>query len=325
MSRLSNVRQQRGFTIIEITISMAFISVLILSLLVIGMHLTALYNKGVTVRDVNAATRHMVRSLQDDISGAATRPVIVYKQVTGSGSSTIETPKVASSLEEASDNGAHYYNNDDGGRLCTGTYTYIWNYRGAFVEANKAGGKTPHASPSASVPGSYAQYVEQTRNGVSVIEPARFIKVEDVSRELCKKDFVTAGPDAHLAKAGTKIPASFGNKAVSVLGDSERGLIVYNFRILSPEYGDFEAGYKGESAGTSTNLGNEVATRFYSSFYTINTTIGSSLFNEEYIGVQDDKNVGSTVNCGSKNIKGDAYAEYCAINNIEFVVRTGSF
>lgn len=325
MNQSYNVHRQKGFTIIEITISMAFISVLILSLLVIGMHLTALYNKGVTIRDVNTATRHMVRSLQDDISGAATRPVIIYKQVTGSGSSTVETPKVASSLEEASDNGAHYYNNDDGGRLCTGTYTYIWNYRKAFVEANRSGGKTPHASPNKTISGSYVQYVEQTRNGISVVEPARFIKVEDVSRELCKKDFAAASSDAHLARVGTKIPAAFGDKAIAVLGDSERGLIVYNFRILSPEYGDFEAGYKGESAGTSTNPGNDVATRFYSSFYTINTTIGSSLFNEEYIGVQDDKNVGSTVNCGSKNIKGDAYAEYCAINNIEFVVRTGSF
>lgn len=325
MSRLFKTRRQQGFTIIEITISMAFISVLILSLLVIGMHLTALYNKGVTIRDVNTATRHLVRSLQDDISGAATRPVIVYKKVTGSGSSMVETPKVATSLEEASDNGAHYYNNDDGGRLCTGTYTYIWNYRTAFVEANKTGGKTPHATPSATVPGSYAQYVEQTRNGITVVEPARFIKIEDTSRELCKKDFITTGPDTHLTKVGTKIPASFGDKAIAVLGDSERGLIVYNFRILSPEYGDFEAGYKGESTGTSTQAGNDVATRFYSSFYTINTTIGSSLFNEEYIGVQDDKNVGSTVTCGTKSIKGDAYAEYCAINNIEFVVRTGSF
>ena len=52
-------------------------------------------------------------------------------------------------------------------------------------------------------------------------------------------------------------------------------------------------------------------------------TIGSSLFDEEYIGSVADKDVKNS-NCRTDINSQDSYAEYCALNNIEFVARTGS-
>ena len=313
MNQVKNT--SRGFTIVEITVSMAFISVLLLALVFVGMHLAALYNKGITIRDVNTAARQVVRGLQDDIGGASSRPSIVYADKAADGSKK-STYKIAKTLSEASANGVHYYNNDDGGRLCTGTYTYVWNYRKAFISANKQSGGGMYSGQSHSVSSlARVQYIEQTVNGVTIARPVRFVKITDPSRELCRKGSLDTS---------VRIPVKYGNQSFSVLGEGERGLVLYNFRITSPEYGDSSS----VSEGAGASVGNDVIAQLYSSFYTVNMTIGSSLFDDQYIGSQDDKLVGldrTGVACAVGGAKNDIYAEYCAINNIEFVVRTGAF
>lgn len=311
MSRY-NHRKQAGFTIIEVTISMGFIATLVVTLLLIGIQLAALYNKGVTIRDVNTATRTFVRAMQDDIASSSSTIKVSYEDT----SVVSATPvfKKATTLTQATIYDTDYYEDEAlGGRICTGVFTYAWNYRGPLTEYNifKQWGR--------STGGRRHDKVQLLVKSGSDITPVRFVKMLDPEKVLCNQNRLRANSYTQAdIVSGKHIPQSYADRAVPVLGESERNLALYNFSITSPAELAYQNGGKSRDEL-------EVATRFYSSFYTLNITVGSALFDDEYIDTRSDRYVGKSQGCGDKIIKGDPYAEYCAVNNIEFVARTNRF
>lgn len=322
--------KKSGFTIVEVTIAMAFIAVLVITLLMVGMRIASLYNKGITIRDVNSASRNIIRSMQDDIAASSSRMVVFYRKASsgsggggGSSSASSGAVKFATNLEEATKEKIHYYNDPNtGGRLCTGSYTYIWNYRTKFIEYNTNSKNSDGSLVSDSARKSGAQYY-RSGSALARFEPVRFMKVKDDQRILCSAEKIAtmkAGYGSAEYRNGLRIPDEFIKDSVAVLGDSERGLVIYSMDVTSPDALINKDG-RGNGNDDSDNL--NVTTMFYSSFYTINMTLGSSLFDEEYIGSVADKDVKNS-NCRTDINSQDSYAEYCALNNIEFVARTGS-
>lgn len=284
MSQSTNSRQN-GFTIIEITIAMAFIATLLISVMLVGMQLMTLYNKGVTIRDVNAVIRHTVRDMQDSIAGTKSQLKIVK-----------EDGQPVGTLAEASAEGLDYYNGSDGGRLCTGVYTYIWNYGGSF---NRYQTKPSERNPDGSLDN--IQYVEHSPGNR---EAVRFVKIEDPQKVLCKEN---TSPGANTQNIGKRVPTQFNGAMQPVFGEGERQLVLYAFDIASPA--DLQYQRSDE----------EITTNYYSNFYTLDLTIGSSVFNDEYqLAVKNSQ-------CKPPADSKDVTAEYCAINSIEFVARTGQF
>lgn len=102
-----NRQQTDGFTIIELMLSMTFIAMLMLAIAMTTLQIGHIYNKGITLREVNQAGRSVSAQLQRDI---ATTSLI---NVTPSASVPSTT---------------QYVTRADGGRLCLGTYTYAWTY-----------------------------------------------------------------------------------------------------------------------------------------------------------------------------------------------------
>ena len=106
--------KKSGFTIVEVTIAMAFIAVLVITLLMVGMRIASLYNKGITIRDVNSASRNIIRSMQDDIAASSSRMVVFYRKASsgsggggGSSSASSGAVKFATNLEEATKEKIH--------------------------------------------------------------------------------------------------------------------------------------------------------------------------------------------------------------------------
>ena len=187
--------KKSGFTIVEVTIAMAFIAVLVITLLMVGMRIASLYNKGITIRDVNSASRNIIRSMQDDIAASSSRMVVFYRKASsgsggggGSSSASSGAVKFATNLEEATKEKIHYYNDPNtGGRLCTGSYTYIWNYRTKFIEYNTKGKNSDGSLVSDSTRKSGAQYY-RSGSALARFEPVRFMKVKDDQRILCSSE-----------------------------------------------------------------------------------------------------------------------------------------
>lgn len=93
---------QNGFTIIELMLAMSFVAMLLLAIAMTTMQIGAIYNRGITLKQVNQAGRALADELQRAIaSGTA--------------------------LDVSGGADSRYKPQDGGGRLCMGKYTYVWN------------------------------------------------------------------------------------------------------------------------------------------------------------------------------------------------------
>lgn len=88
-------KRNQGFTLVELMIAMAFVSMLLLAIAFVVLRISGIYNKGITIKAVNQAGRTIVEDMKRTI--AESDPVSINVALLQSG------------------------------RLCTGTYSYIWN------------------------------------------------------------------------------------------------------------------------------------------------------------------------------------------------------
>jgi len=106
-------RVKSGFTIIELTLAMTFISVLLLAIAMTIVQLAEVYNRGLTIGELNQSARTISADISKDISVAP-----AFSLTSGAG---------------------HYVTQSWGGSLCLGQYSYVWNF-GSAVSAYKSGG-----------------------------------------------------------------------------------------------------------------------------------------------------------------------------------------
>ena len=115
-----------GFTLVELMLAMAFISVLLLSITMVAIQAGRLYNRGVVLRDVNQAGRDISDTLRRDflqtnaekITKVDDQPVIIIRN----GGTPVS------------------------GRFCLGGYSYVWNYAAALDnERLRAGSGIVHS------------------------------------------------------------------------------------------------------------------------------------------------------------------------------------
>jgi len=125
---LKNQKTRQGFTIIEISLVMAFVSVLLISIALIISNMMAVYQKGLTLKSVDSVGRNLVEELVTTINSA---PSIDTANLcrTHYGGTPLEDQCqddnaykfIFQSHQPASE--AIQYS----GVLCTGNYSYIWN------------------------------------------------------------------------------------------------------------------------------------------------------------------------------------------------------
>jgi prepilin-type N-terminal cleavage/methylation domain-containing protein len=181
-----NHSKQRGFTLIEMMLSMTFISILLLMIAMTTIQISNIYNKGITLREVNQAGRAISDELQRSI--AATTPFDV-------------TPKTSAAPATAN---SHYVKFTDGGRLCLGQYSYVWNYGESIAKST-----------------TYNKYTDNT--------DVRFAKVKDQGGALCSN-----------VNLGARIVR--GN-ATEMLVSGDRDLAIHKFDVI-PGDSDLATGQK---------------------------------------------------------------------------------
>ena len=186
--------RQYGFTLVELMLAMAFVSVLLLAIATIAIQAGKLYNRGLTLKSINQSGREISDSLRRDflqanagkISGNANLAVVMV-QVGGA---------------------------DRSGRLCLGDYSYVWNVPKVVSGEVKAG-----AGIITEVGGPHSG------------RPINFARVIDPDGMLCQKNETTGAymstvatdKVTHLLKpAGSNdvVLAIHQMKAARVAGDS---------------------------------------------------------------------------------------------------------
>jgi type II secretory pathway pseudopilin PulG len=89
--------RQSGFTLVELTLSMAFIALLLLGIAMLTLQISSIYNKGLTLRAVNESGQLIASDIQRTLNMATPTEVLSAGDATG-------------------------------GRLCANSSVYAWNY-----------------------------------------------------------------------------------------------------------------------------------------------------------------------------------------------------
>ncbi|USN96449.1 MAG: type II secretion system protein [Candidatus Nomurabacteria bacterium] len=141
-----------GFTIIELTLAMTFVSVLLIVIALTVIQIITIYNRGLTMQQVDQAGRAISTDIRQTLSQSQpfsiSTALCLQKQLGACGASA---------------------NDAYGGRLCTGTYSYVWNLSDSL---------------------SHNIHVNVYDNGVN--KEIRFIRVRDNGGRYC------ANPDAKI-------------------------------------------------------------------------------------------------------------------------------
>ncbi len=97
---------QSGFTLIELSLSMAFIAMLLLGIAFLTIQISSIYNKGLTMRAVNESGQLIASDIQRTLS--------------------VSQPSQVAFVNDTS-------NTRGGGRLCASNVVYAWNYAGSLT------------------------------------------------------------------------------------------------------------------------------------------------------------------------------------------------
>lgn len=111
MRQRHSYQNQSGFTLIELSLSMAFIAMLLLGIALLTIQISTIYNKGLTMRAVNESGQLIASDIQRTLNTSRPREVLFVNfvdSVTG------------------------------GGRLCANNVVYAWNYAGGSL-TNRTG------------------------------------------------------------------------------------------------------------------------------------------------------------------------------------------
>ncbi len=138
--RSKKVGVKSGFTIIELMLAMSFISVLLVTIAMTIIQVGVIYNRGLALKEVNQVAR--------DIASDIRRTAIDALELNP---------------------GTDFVTSATGGRMCLGTYSYVWNTTMALQ------------SSTGSMVNNRTRYESDTSKLV------HFVKVPDTARIYCQK------------------------------------------------------------------------------------------------------------------------------------------
>lgn len=218
---------RRGFTIVEISIVMAFIAVLLISIALVISNIMAVYRKGLTLKSVDSIGRNLIEEFTTAINSAPsidtanlcrthTNNDYARKECEDSGAYKF----IFQSRQSATD--AIQYS----GVLCTGNYSYIWNTQYGIQSGQ-----------------SLTNLRYQTSSGEDTINQPPLIRFEDKNYLACtqavntnyefKSEFSnTASYTINVTKLENDQPNIIATPDTNFLDGSELPLLLYELVIF---------------------------------------------------------------------------------------------
>jgi type II secretory pathway pseudopilin PulG len=152
------VNKNAGFTIVELMFAMAFVATLLIAVAMTVIQIGNTYNRGITFKNVNQIGRSISSEVQRSIIGA-------------------QAFDLSTRYIEQGEPGNYW-----GGRLCTGQFTYIWNY-GKAIQAGDVSRLNTYAGGSTKtirfvkVPDSNASYCQDVSKKVVLADSVELLTV----------------------------------------------------------------------------------------------------------------------------------------------------
>lgn len=240
--RRQATKPSQGFTIIEISLAMAFLATLLITIAMLTTHIIGIYQKGMSIKSVNSTGRALIDDLSRSIAVAPANDVAHLCN---------EKLADAAAREKCHRDGAYkfmfqqFYTNDlsptnssDKKRLpihgvfCSGQYSYIWNTGYAHQSAMK--GREGYERHMAKL--KYRLSMDSHYSYTQSASSFKLLKVPDGSRQLCSAHVT---PDYGIANSNIYDLSKNANlltlteEPAELLNDRDRkGLVLYDFRIF---------------------------------------------------------------------------------------------
>ena len=281
---------RKGFTLVELSLSIAFISILSITVALITNDAISTYRRGLTLNQVNTVGMDLVDDIRVVVQSSPSKAVVgeCLNNYSGSGNVSAKSAcegDVAQRFvvfnRKAADIG-EMRNVPVYGAFCTGAYSYIWN-SGYFDsgEYNMDGI-------------SRATLKYKNKNGAIVsVDNFRLLKVKDQQRAVCKVA-IGANYEQVDINGGVIDISSYGNVGedpeVVLANDPANSLALYDLEVAPP---------------AANSLGNSL-------FYSISFILGT---------VQGGINVISSGNFCKAPTEYNSNFDYCAINKFNFAAQ----
>lgn len=304
-----------GFTIVELTLTMSFVAVLLITIAIVTSNIVTIYQKGLALKAVNSVGRSLIDEFTAAVNSA---PTLDTTSLCGNLARDDNAGKCEQDQAElytfqatsgqASELAANpvQYN----GVFCTGRYSYVWNtYYGIA------------SNPSHTLK---VTYLDKDTNEKHTLpadneEPFRLLRFEDRTRRLCS---AVVNPDyqSTLTPTSTIDITKYANSTddnpldyfvpapeSDLLNDFDLSLMLYELTMFPP---------------SQDNVTNRT---FFSGTFVLATERGNVDITRsgDYCNVNDLSRYQNGENAGSGSVL-DIGSEfnYCAINKFNFAART---
>lgn len=289
MNQTHRHKTRKGFTIIELMLAMGFLGTLLVTIAILVNMITGIYQKGLSLRAVNANGKQIIDDLSRIVSGSPISQETL-NVVDKNNDSIIQEDEVATALRK------YYISNTtrvDGkelqlnGVFCTGAFSYIWNTQLAYEpwENSKDNSRTFQLTGDTTNP-----LWPKDASGAA-INPyiPKLARVPDTNRTVCT-EASSKGPSATFEIAGAP---------VELINSDEANLVLYDFTVFP--------------ATQNTITGQT----FYSATFILATMRGGVdiTSNGDYCNV-------SSSNASVQSLTGLSHDfNYCAVNKFNFAMR----
>ena len=205
---------RRGFTIIELTIAMAFLSILLIAILVLTLNAGKLYIKGNTTKNANQSGRDLADMVRRDFLASNASNIAV---ATDAMSGRADESRLS-------------------GRVCLGQVSYVWNTADLLNDETS---------------GAHEKRITFARNGVKDdSRPARLVRVVDPNLSFCAPQadgkYRTLLPDTATEMLGDgREFAVYKAKVSPIAVKGSIGLYRFAYTVGTNEKGTTETGAAG--------------------------------------------------------------------------------
>lgn len=219
-----------AFTIVEATLAMSFIGVLLVTVSYIIIQMSAVYQKTIAVKSVNAAGREV----SDDFSHYIKASTLINTNFLCGGNTDCENDGAYKYIYQQyySDGTNNYIARAKDskavptfGMFCTGRYSYAWNSGYVLNGKNK------------SIQGYRINYTYTNSDGNKITSnDFRLIRVEDPFNQLCSENF---NGNTYTLNEGTynlsvSLDGSGFSEPEELLNDFDAELAIYDLRVYRP-------------------------------------------------------------------------------------------
>lgn len=245
-----------GFTLIELSISTVFVSMLLITIAFLTLHIMSVYQKGLAVKSINSTGRELIDDFSRTLAGSNTVDVAIIcgranlsatakDRCIADGAQKFlyqQNYMPANNLQVRSTSqrlsGTEENNIATSGVFCTGYYSYVWNtgYILGAYNWNNDGSAVSNTNGAyyqiLNNQTSYAAKLKYNLAGGNVITKSNFrlMRVQDPERNICASNINTS----YDLIGNTYTVTNITDAPVDLIANSEDNLAIYDLKLAKP-------------------------------------------------------------------------------------------